>query len=73
MKQTEMMSYPLPARKALLETSVELKLLHEENARLREALECMIYALEHPHSDQVFAMNAAVEALTPNAKLSGPL
>ena len=26
MKQIEMMSYPLPAKKALLETSVELKL-----------------------------------------------
>jgi len=34
-----------------------------KNAKLREAGECALYALEHPESDQMFAIRALHEAL----------
>jgi len=43
--------------------SQENQRLQADKAKLREAGECALYALEHPESDQMFAIRALHEAL----------
>ena len=54
--------------------AAELAQAKQRERKQLEALSCAEYALQHPHSDQAFALHAVREALglDPEEALAGP-